>query len=360
VEHGARVVGEHHDPALAQRPCLLPGSGDQPGRSLLLAPERGKEHRGVSDRRVAGRLGHHPVFVHERRGGGEVAGEQLVAREHVEGELQLHERTAVASGMHLTLGNRPPGFEVPHLGGEDRADPAPAQPEQPAHVASVEIDAPDGLQCPGEQWRGSHVSVGEPDRERVQNQVDRPRWFASRRRGAGSLGRPDHGIGHVRAAGPDSGRQRIEVGLAREVGVVRLELSCRIQQQAGGVGVASLVERDLPAQVLDLGSTQRVGRRPRLQPAARGPQRGAVHSHAFLVEGRLRTGDLPGRLRRLDTESNGATVGAVTGALAGARGLPAEWIDRLRNRIDTRIPGFAATGFDERARRTAVLSTDSQ
>jgi ADP-ribosylglycohydrolase len=60
-----------------------------------------------------------------------------------------------------------------------------------------------------------------------------------------------------------------------------------------------------------------------------------------------------------DTDSNGATVGAVTGALAGARALPAEWIDPLRNRIDTSIPGFAATGFDELARRTAVLSTDA-
>ena len=60
-----------------------------------------------------------------------------------------------------------------------------------------------------------------------------------------------------------------------------------------------------------------------------------------------------------DTDSNGATVGAVTGALAGARRLPAEWIDPMRNRIDTSIPGFAATGFDELARRTAALSASA-
>ena len=59
-----------------------------------------------------------------------------------------------------------------------------------------------------------------------------------------------------------------------------------------------------------------------------------------------------------DTDSNGATVGAVTGALAGARGLPREWVDPLQNRLVTSIPGFSTVGFDELARRTAALSAD--
>ncbi len=56
-----------------------------------------------------------------------------------------------------------------------------------------------------------------------------------------------------------------------------------------------------------------------------------------------------------DTDSNGATVGSICGALAGAAALPARWIEPLRNRLETSIPGFAATGFDRLAERTLTL-----
>ena len=57
-----------------------------------------------------------------------------------------------------------------------------------------------------------------------------------------------------------------------------------------------------------------------------------------------------------DTDSNGATVGAVTGAMTGARGLPRRWTDPLRNRLATSIPGFDGAGFDELARRTLAVA----
>jgi ADP-ribosylglycohydrolase len=56
-----------------------------------------------------------------------------------------------------------------------------------------------------------------------------------------------------------------------------------------------------------------------------------------------------------DTDSSGATVGAVAGALCGAHALPEEWVAPLHNRLSTSVPGFARTdglGFDELAART--------
>ena len=55
-----------------------------------------------------------------------------------------------------------------------------------------------------------------------------------------------------------------------------------------------------------------------------------------------------------DTDSTAATAGSITGALAGATGLPGAWIDPLRNRLATTIAGFDGIGFDELARRTVA------
>jgi ADP-ribosylglycohydrolase len=57
-----------------------------------------------------------------------------------------------------------------------------------------------------------------------------------------------------------------------------------------------------------------------------------------------------------DTDSNGATVGGITGALAGARALPADWIRPLNNRLASSLRGFDGAGFDDLARRTHTLS----
>ncbi|HTJ36276.1 MAG TPA: ADP-ribosylglycohydrolase family protein [Dactylosporangium sp.] len=59
-----------------------------------------------------------------------------------------------------------------------------------------------------------------------------------------------------------------------------------------------------------------------------------------------------------DTDSNGATVGAVTGALSGAAALPRRWVDPLRGRLASSIAGFDGIGFDELAARTLALAED--
>ncbi|WP_020666016.1 ADP-ribosylglycohydrolase family protein [Amycolatopsis nigrescens] len=57
-----------------------------------------------------------------------------------------------------------------------------------------------------------------------------------------------------------------------------------------------------------------------------------------------------------DTDSAGATVGAVCGALAGAAGLPEQWTKPLRNRIASSLPGFDRVAIDELARRTLAVA----
>ncbi|MEV0645969.1 ADP-ribosylglycohydrolase family protein [Phytomonospora sp. NPDC050363] len=56
-----------------------------------------------------------------------------------------------------------------------------------------------------------------------------------------------------------------------------------------------------------------------------------------------------------DTDSNGATVGGIIGALTGASALPREWTRPLRNRLATSIPGLDGIGFDTLAARTLAL-----
>ncbi len=57
-----------------------------------------------------------------------------------------------------------------------------------------------------------------------------------------------------------------------------------------------------------------------------------------------------------DTDSNGATVGSVCGALAGAEQMPADWVDPLRNRLGSSLPGFDGIGFDALATRLVNVS----
>ncbi|MBT2471846.1 ADP-ribosylglycohydrolase family protein [Streptomyces sp. ISL-66] len=55
-----------------------------------------------------------------------------------------------------------------------------------------------------------------------------------------------------------------------------------------------------------------------------------------------------------DTDSNGATAGALAGLLAGSpQSLPHRWTAPLKNRLATTVPGFDGIGFDTLAHLTA-------
>ncbi|TDD68229.1 ADP-ribosylglycohydrolase family protein [Jiangella aurantiaca] len=57
-----------------------------------------------------------------------------------------------------------------------------------------------------------------------------------------------------------------------------------------------------------------------------------------------------------DTDSNGATVGSIAGALTGAAALPPRWIAPMRNRVSTTLAGFDGIGFDTLAARTVAVA----
>jgi ADP-ribosylglycohydrolase len=57
-----------------------------------------------------------------------------------------------------------------------------------------------------------------------------------------------------------------------------------------------------------------------------------------------------------DTDSSGATVGAVTGALAGATALAARWTEPLQGRLVTSIPDAGELTFDALTGRTLAVA----
>jgi len=61
-----------------------------------------------------------------------------------------------------------------------------------------------------------------------------------------------------------------------------------------------------------------------------------------------------------DTDSVGATVGGVCGALVGARALPEDWIAPLHDRIATSLPGLDGVAITELARRTTALAVGKE
>jgi len=56
-----------------------------------------------------------------------------------------------------------------------------------------------------------------------------------------------------------------------------------------------------------------------------------------------------------DTDSNGATVGGIVGALTGAAALPDTWTRPLKGRIASSLRGFDGATFDALANRTLAL-----
>lgn len=61
-----------------------------------------------------------------------------------------------------------------------------------------------------------------------------------------------------------------------------------------------------------------------------------------------------------DTDSNGATVGAVAGALGGTAGIAERWSAPLKNSISTSIPGCDGDTFDDLAARTLAVAAKVQ
>ena len=54
-----------------------------------------------------------------------------------------------------------------------------------------------------------------------------------------------------------------------------------------------------------------------------------------------------------DTDSDGATVGSIVGAISG---VPPQWSEPLRNRLATSVAGLGEVAFDDLARRTLAVA----
>ena len=199
-----------------------------------------------------------------------------------------------------------PGLEVPQLERDDLADSPSGRQEPPAGFGGAHVQPEDQLQGPAQGRRGRCVSLREPQRERVEQDIDRPWRVGTRRCGARGLGGFPHRAGGVPLAGLHRGfPERLQVRLARQAGVERLEPAGCVEQQPRRVAAAALVEGDLPAQVLRLGNPQRLPRPGTLilgrhQQPQRGVQRAGVPHRVGRREQPLRPADgFAGQQRRL-------------------------------------------------------------
>jgi ADP-ribosylglycohydrolase len=57
-----------------------------------------------------------------------------------------------------------------------------------------------------------------------------------------------------------------------------------------------------------------------------------------------------------DTDTNGAAIGSIFGALAGAGGIDARWSAPLHDTIASSLPGFDASSLDGLAQRTLAVA----
>ena len=162
----------------------------------------------------------------------------------------MHECARVAGDLHLASGEEMQGLVVPHLEGNDVAVSAAGEREPPTDILVGDVDREQKLESPSECRRRGRVSVGQADRERVEQHVNRPRrGGAGWRRARGGRDRP-RAAGDFNVAGHGA-RERLEVRLAGQLGVEWLEASRRAQKQAAGFAAAPLLQRDLGAQKVD-------------------------------------------------------------------------------------------------------------
>ena len=116
------------------------------------------------------------------------------------------------------------------------------------------------LQRPGQHRRGRRVTVSQPRRERVEQHIDGTRGLGTGRGRARGLGCLRPGVRVAQFAYLHCSDERLQVRLARQPGVERLQPPGRAEQQPGRVARAVLVKGDLPAQVLHPRGPQGVGR----------------------------------------------------------------------------------------------------
>ena len=227
---------------------LLDRGVDQP-RGLRLPPPKAGEHeravgrdlgaRGLRD--AIGLRDQHrdPVEVPAQRGG---------LTQDVDAHREHGQRARVARELDPAIGDRKACLVVPHHHRRRGREPPPAE-----HLLGRDIVARKPGRGPLENRSSLRATVRECQGEAVQQQVGRARTGG----GPGGRSRLARDVVKARAAGELPGEERrapgIEIGLARELHVERVERLRGAQEQARGFAPAALGVRGLSAQQVQAG-----------------------------------------------------------------------------------------------------------
>ena len=270
VQHRRRVLGQADRPPFSAGGRVGEGRLDQLlGLDPVAAPG-GQQERRVPERRVAGGRADRIGLLDQRVGGRELPGVNVHAGPRRERDRKDRERTGVAGQRHRPAGEPVPCLVVPQVGGDRFRRDGARQPEPPHVVLGALALLPERVERLPQRRRGGGVAVREPDRQTVEQQVDRAERPSRGGRGASGVGHGLHAAPLDEPAGEDRRPERLEVRLAGQRRTERIEPPGGLEQQPGGVRAARAGERDLRTQArvpraLQLVELRRVGGRQELE-----------------------------------------------------------------------------------------------
>ena len=228
-------------------------AGNELGGLGLTAPPRGDAGGAVGRELAPGRVSDYLRLRDERRALLQLARVCVQEDPGPDRQGELTECPRVTRELDVTAGQDVPCLVVPHRHGRPFGEPQPAQ-----SLLRRDVLAADGEQRPSQGRRPGRIALRDQQRQAVQEQIGGAR--RARRRG-----RHTGGSGHVpdrrgQAADEQRGGERLQVGLAGQPDVQRLELPGRAEQERGRVPAMTGGERDLRAQQVAAGTLQFIQR----------------------------------------------------------------------------------------------------
>ena len=160
----------------------------------------------------------------------------------MEGDREHGERAGLAGHLNVAVGEHGPGL-VPELEGGVAGEPEPTGLLLPGDLLAQEPG-----QRPLQHRRARGVSLHDHQGPAIQQQVGRARGPLRSEGRACALRDLQRTAAGGEPPGEQCRRERVEVGLAREPHVQRLEPFGGLEQQRRSVTAASHGERDLAAQ----------------------------------------------------------------------------------------------------------------
>src|SRR4051794_23720594 len=154
------------------------------------------------------------------------------------------ERASIARQLNVAGGKPMPRFVVPQLRWNATRQAKPTYLLIAAAIAFSRKRV-EGLL---EQWRASHVALGESCCQSVQKEVGGTRCGRGQRRGASRLSYLKQPAPAAQAASEDRRRERFEIRFACKFGVKRFEPFRRFEEQPRSIPSARAGEHDLGSQ----------------------------------------------------------------------------------------------------------------